>query len=581
MSGVDHTDGLRRPGRGVHRPSGRRRRAVISAVVVLVLFAAGGGAWWYLRGHQTPFIGASKCPAPALRVVAAPEIAPVVSTAAEGLAANGCATISVTAEEPGVTVLRNNTTMPDMWIPSASAWLQVATANGFSFTADDGALAVSPVVIAAPATVAQKLFPQGTVTWGALVDAAASHQVENIRMPDPQRNTVGLLSEEAVRAAMAKASDDPGIAELRALTLRSRLVDAAADPATLLATAAAAKDEASAVKDVGVFTATEQQLWQYGRNPRIVPLAAGYLTDYPMNADYPMAIHVGITTDPARQLLAEQFITALRAPASDDALVAAGFRLPPGQDAVITVPAGLTAKIAEATKVTEDTTKLLANASQWVRYQSVKAQLLLLIDTSGSMNAKVADKGGNQVTKAKMLQDSGRVAAKLFTDNTGLGLWIFGTPTKTSPAHTEVLPVGPMNGTIGSKTRGQLFDQAIDLYTAAPSSGTPLYRSVLDATELMRTKATPDTLTLVVVLTDGADGDSPYGMTKGSFLSELTKGNAKAQVPVYAIGFGKDADMGTLNAMAKATGGQASEATNPADLAAAMSKLFLAANKAD
>ena len=49
-------------------------------------------------------------------------------------------------------------------------------------------------------------------------------------------------------------------------------------------------------------------------------------------------------------------------------------------------------------------------------------------------------------------------------------------------------------------------------------------------------------------------------------------------LPVFAIGYGADADMNVLNQMAKLTGGQAVASNDPGDLASAMAKIFLAAH---
>ena len=98
----------------------------------------------------------------------------------------------------------------------------------------------------------------------------------------------------------------------------------------------------------------------------------------------------------------------------------------------------------------------------------------------------------------------------------------------------------------------------------------------------MRKRAKPDTITMVVVLTDGNDEGSRFAMTRQEFLSRLDGvQDTDRPVPIFGVGYGPDADLDTLRQLAKATGGQAIAAVEPADLASAMAKVFLAAHAPD
>jgi len=83
------------------------------------------------------------------------------------------------------------------------------------------------------------------------------------------------------------------------------------------------------------------------------------------------------------------------------------------------------------------------------------------------------------------------------------------------------------------------------------------------------------------VLTDGHDRDTPYAMPKADFFSKLQAArDPKKPLPIHSIAYGADADLPTLTELAKATGGVAAPSTDPADLASAMAKIFLAARRA-
>jgi Ca-activated chloride channel family protein len=546
-------------------PQSRGRVLLAAALVITVLLVAGGVAWRLMsNGTSEPAAQPSAgpvpsatqpsvtpCPDPELTVVAAPEIEPVISAAAASLKPEGqrCAPIVVRAEEPGVTAGAKS--QPDVWVPSSSLWLRIAAEKKHSFQTSGATLAWSPIVLGAPPALAGQFATDGKTSWTGLIKAVAEDRVPVVTMTDPLLTTTGLLSVHGVHAATALTTKDPGIAQLRALTLRSRLTDADADPAALIAEMSRQDDVADASFAVGVFPVLEQQVTAYQKGGHRVPLTGSVPVDGQVSADYPFAVRKGVKTR-----LAEQ----LRAAISKPALAEAGFR---------TEPAAGGARLPESAKA------LLATVQQWAGFQSVAFQVLLLIDSSGSMNDKI---GAGAATKASLLRESGASAAELFNPDTTIGMWYFGAGTARDPAHNEVVPFGPITAAVDGKPRRQALGEAIAGYRPQPSGGTPLYQTVLDGIADMRKQSQPGRPSVVVVLTDGADGGTKFAMTHQQFLKRLNDGRDPARpVPVIAVGYGPDANMKALQDMAKATGGQAIAARNPADLASAMARAFLAA----
>jgi Ca-activated chloride channel family protein len=558
------------PGGHHHRsPENGLGRLLLAAAIVLILVAvAGGTTWWmYTRdpvAQSAPAAAKSSgpaCPSPQLRVAAAPEIAPVVRDAATSIAPprGGCAPIEVVAEEPWATATTptNGGRKPDVWIPSSSVWLGVAAAAGTAYTTKGAPLARTPIVLAAP-TALTDLYAKGAKTsWAALVGGVTGQRIPAVSMPDAQRTTVGMLSVYAVNAAMRRTTKDAGIAQLQALTLRSRLVEASGDTAPTMAKIAGEWNTNEVVSSVGVFPTTEQQLSEYKRGGHTIQLEGAFPADGLVDADYPFAI----AKNGERKDLADR----LRKTISRTALTQAGFRTKASKNA-LQVPA--------------DPAPLLASAGAWSGYRTLTSQVLLLIDASGSMNDKIKDPSGRTITRAALLRESGRTAAQLFGEDTSIGMWYFGSATPTSPAHTEVVPFGPITSPVAGKPRRDALAAAMTDYRADTKAGTPLYQSVLDASSEMQTKVRPGAATLIVVLTDGDDGETKYSMSDAQFLDRLNaQRDPQRPVPVIAVGYGPDADMKSLTAMATATGGKAIAATNPADLASAMAKAFLAAHQ--
>jgi Mg-chelatase subunit ChlD len=417
-------------------------------------------------------------------------------------------------------------------------------------------LAWSPIMLAAPSRITGQFTDGEKTTWSRVISAMTDGSVPAGTMPDPQRSTVGLLAVLAVNAAMARTNPDEGIAQLRALTLRSRIRDATADSAALLRKLGGEWNVSRAVRDVGLFPITEQQLRDYQRGEHTVELGGAYPSDGLVEADYPYAV--------AKSTEQRELAGRLRAAIGRTALAEAGFRSAPTPGAV---------------KVPGTPAALLEPARTWAAYRTLTTQVLLLIDSSGSMNDEITGPGGKATTRAALLRESGRAAAQLFSDDTSVGLWLFGSPTQASPAHTQAVSFGPITDKIGTKPRREVLTAAMAGYRAPAVAGTPLYQSVLDATAAMKAEVKRGTVTLVVVLSDGVDGESRFAMPRAEFLQKLTAQRDPARpVPVIAVGYGPDADMSALTAMASATGGEAIAATDPADLAAAMAKAFLAAH---
>ncbi|MEU4426410.1 substrate-binding domain-containing protein [Actinoplanes sp. NPDC024001] len=559
------------PGHGEWtEPEHAPRRILLSAALVLVvLLAAGGVAWQLMRnGSGQPAARPSAapppsatqpsvtpCPDPELRVTAAPEIEPLIREAAATLNPEGqrCAPIVVQAQEPGATL--RGTPKPDVWVPSSSSWLPIAADAGTTYAVEGKPIAYSPILLAAPEGIAS-LFAEGDKgSWTGLITSLASARIPSVTMPDPMTSTAGLLSVHGVHTATARTTKDAGIAQLRALTLRSRIQESNADPATLLGRLAGQQDSTTAVYDIGVFPVIEQQLRAYQKAAKGVPMIGVPPVDARVEADYPFAVRKG-----ADRALAER----LRAAISKPAVAAAGFRAEP---------------TAGVLRLPNAAGRLLGPARQWAQYQKLAFQVLLLIDSSGSMNERITDRGGRSTTKAALLRESGAAAADLFDDEAAVGMWYFGDPNRNGPAHTEQVTLGPVTGVVDGKPRRQALVDTIRAYRPAPNAGTPLYQAVLDGVDAMRKQVKPETATVVVVLTDGADGGTRFAMSNQDFQRRLAAGQDPARpVPIIAVGYGPDANMPALQGMARATGGQAIAARNPADLASAVAKAFLAAH---
>ncbi|WP_203927410.1 substrate-binding domain-containing protein [Virgisporangium ochraceum] len=577
-------------------PPPRRRKgkaALLALVAIVVLALLGGGGfvgYRWVNDESRDKGGNAAAPdgcgsATKLRLIAAPEVVPVLESAIDAVAPKGgntCPVVSVTAQQPAETLAQKEQAQAyDGWVPSSTVWLRQGAADKLGFATSGQMLARSPIVVAMPKPFAEKFgWPAKQLAWAEITALTYSRQIPKFSMPDPLTDTTGMLSTLAVYAALQRRTPDPGIAQLQALTLRSRLADPAADTSDLLKKMAGQNAPDEAVKSIGLFPTTEQKLWAYAREAHETELVPSYQPDALAEAEYPLALRDGASAEAKQQ--AEKLAGWFASPEGTTALANQGFRGPQGRDAG-SAPAGpgFVAKYAPPFQPPQDPGVVKTLTAQWAQYKTLQFNVLVLVDASGSMNEPVTDRSGTVTTKAGLLQKAGVQAAQLFGEDTAVGMWMFGTPNAQSPPYVEVVPFGPLDQDLNGQPRRKRFTDVATAYQAMPAAGTPLFETILRANADMQKRWTAETVNLIVVLTDGHDRDTPYTMPKAQFLQKLQAGrDPKKPLPIHSIAYGGDADLATLTEIAKLTGGVAAPSTDPADLASAMAKIFLAARQA-
>ncbi len=562
----------------------RIRLSLIAAAVAVCLVGAVGAIVYRLAGtgdgESSSPLDANGCGA--ITVAAAPEVAPLLEVAAQELGAQeaNCVELTVTAQDPVEVAASEDFGGADLWVPTSSVWLRTVDAE---LAGVGTSIARSPLVLAMPQQLAESLgWPDTPLGWNALNEHVTSGAIPQFHMPEP-RTPIGLLAAASLHAALAGTTPDAGIAQMRFLTLRSRLA-AFTDTTELLGRMVDYSDPAMAIAEVGVFPALERQLWEYAGADPAVPLTAVYPSDVLLEADYPLVpVHSGRGNEDLIRV-ATQLADIFTTPEMAEVLAEHGYR-PPRRAAAaaqeIGVPEGVSAEYPAPTRLSNlEVTTTAVEA--WRNYQRLSFNVLVLVDASSSMNDPVRDQQGRLTTKAGLLREAGVQAAQLFGLETNLGLWMFSTQSADTP-YTEVVPFGPISEDVGGGvTRRELVASAAAQYQPVPDSGTPLYETVLRAVEVMTERVAPQSFTLVVVLTDGRDEDSQWEMSLSRFQERLAAvADPTRPVPVFSIGYGTDADMAALEQIAQLTGGQAVPSTDPADLASAMAQVFLAAHQHD
>ncbi|NUU23343.1 MAG: solute-binding protein [Streptomycetaceae bacterium] len=569
--------------------AGRRGRGRLFAVIgCLVAFAVGAAyVLIYHRPDQSPesatVASANPCAAQRapVKVATTPDFAPVVASVADRVnEARGCAAVEVAGRSPAelLGALRAGTEpAPDLWIADSSMRLQEAAAalgdrNPYPLTGVP--VAFTPLVVAVPEPVAsaQKWFERPP-DWPTLLNRIDDRTLPKFTVSST-RTTEGLLGVVAVSAAMARANADPTVAAMKTFAFRSNITDAETPAAALLAKSSGMGDGRQILDEVGAFVVTEQALWQYDSEHPVVPYVPLYPSGTLVQADFPAVLSQAAAADKGTAERVNEVVNALRSPDGVKAVTAAGFRGPDQQPPASPAP---TVRFAPPTPMTApqgDLSQVAKMVQAWSDYKPMPFRVLILVDGSGSMNEPVKGKGGK--TKADIMRESSVETTQLLGRTTEVGIRDFAvSPTQKGP-WVERVPLGALEQRVGADTRKEVVVKTLTGFTPENGAGTPLYRTVLDAVADAQKQYNAAAFNQIFLLTDGKDEDTPFSMSKQAFLTQLQKlQNPQKPLPIFAVGYGANADMATLTDIAKTTGGLAVPSSDPGDLIKAIAQILV------
>jgi len=466
-----------------------------------------------------------------LRVAASPDIAAVVSRIADGVRDDGgCPGVDVRAESgPAVlTALGRSDPPPDVWIPDSSLWVARALDDRLVTPGDSESIATSPLTLAVPAELADRLaHGADTVPWPDAVAALATGDLV-LHLPAEEARTAAPSTVGVLGALTATVQQQPDARATLTRMLRGVRVDPApADGTRPLARTGLAADRAVAVPEQAVV----HRHGTPGAAVAVVDLPGGTPFDYPFTTLRAGAPH-GST--------AGRLLAALGSPQGQQALREEGFR---GRDGAVAVPDPATAA------------DLLA-AFDAVRRD---ARLLAVVDVSGSMAAPVPGAGGS--TRLDLALRAAAAGMELYPDTTEVGLWSFAEDPAGGPDHRELVPITPVAGAApGGRAALAL---AMAQLRAVPDGGTGLYDTALAAVRAVRAGWDPDRVNAVVLLTDGADTDA-HGIGLDELLGTLRAEQASGRpVPVITIAYGDESGAEALAAISAATDGASYQTSDP------------------
>jgi Ca-activated chloride channel family protein len=197
--------------------------------------------------------------------------------------------------------------------------------------------------------------------------------------------------------------------------------------------------------------------------------------------------------------------------------------------------------------------KLLAS---WAELRK-KANVLLVVDVSGSMSDTAKGTGKSKIDLAK---HAATTALSEFGDSDQVGLWMFSTMLDGDQDYRELVPIGPVGGQAPGGVRRDVLRTRLD--GLVPDGGTGLYDTSLAAYQFLKAHLDPQAINAVVVLTDGRNEDT--GSIDLDNLTGQLRGESGSQtVRMFTIAYGGDADKDVLKKIAEATTGASYDSSKP------------------
>jgi Ca-activated chloride channel family protein len=453
---------------------------------------------------------------------------------------------------------------PTVWTPAATSWLGILQQDLVArdvtglLPADAPSLMQSPLVLAMPRPMAQALgWPNTPVGWSDILKLAQDPRGWGVYghpewgrfrlgKTSPAQSTSGLHALVATYyAATGLSADltaanvlDPKTTEFVS-GVEASVLHYGNTVSTFLDGLRAADSKGTAMSYVSAIATEEKQVLDYNISKPATPLVAVYPKDGTMVADHPYAILNASWVGAPQRSAAQAFLTWLQAPERQKRFLAAGFRDSNGHAAAQLglgegiVPEGPALVLQPPAPAVLDLVR-----KSWENVRK-RVRILLVLDISGSMD-------GEKLTQVKAAGDA---VLNFFSPNDQVGLWAFSDRIY----HLEpVEQVGAHRADIKRR---------IDALSA--SGGTALYRVTQDAVSEMQATWDPTRINAVVLLTDGQNSD-PGNNDLDGLLRSLGSQPPTATVPVFTIGYGHDADLGTLKRISQASTGRSYNAPDPA-----------------
>lgn len=471
---------------------------------------------------------------------------------------------------------------PDVWAPAGSSWLSMARADAKGeardlFPEQASSIVKSPLTVAMPKPMAEVLeWPENEFSWGELADWSRNAKDFwserdqpkwgdfKLGKTNPGYSTSGLNATIGAFYAATGTSgeltearlDDPGN---RAFveSIEQSAVHYGETTLTFLANLRRADETSTqkAMSYISAVTLEESTVAAYNAghpcgalsndkgceqtSPPDTPLVSFYPTDGILYSDHP---YIELNSmSPAKRQVAEDFLAYMQSPGIFDEVFAPyGFRTHDGKirdkSPLLDEKSGTLpeTKLDPLSTPREDVLKHLLDIWPALRRPT---NVLLVIDTSGSMNDEIRGTAESKLARLKQAE------AELFSEFTGsdrVGLWKFSDAEDLGgdKDYRELVPIGPYQEKLTGGARQKLLAENFRALEAEGATG--LYDTLDAATAAMREEYDPKAINAIVLLTDGRNED--HGSLSKETLLEHIRDTSRPQVRIFTIAYGSEAD---------------------------------------
>jgi Ca-activated chloride channel family protein len=490
---------------------------------------------------------------------------------------------------------------PTIWSPASTVWTDRVEASGNDAVAGATSFARTPVVLGVPESMARALgYPQKQISLqdiGRLVaDPKGWASVGKplwgdfkIAKTNPNSSTTGLSTILMQAYAASGKTKDLSTADVAKAKDFSRTFESGAihygdTTGAVLKTLYEGTRNAGGSAYVSAVALEETSLFNYNKgNPdshtvqpgeKLVPprekLVAVYPSGGSMWSDNPAVVLNEPWVTAAQKAAGKAFVDFLQTKDAQDVLPSYGFRpvlkgvdIKPELNSSI----GIDPAQPKITLPKPAPEVVSAAIDQWLEIRKPSA-VLELIDISGSMDEGI----GDGRTRLDGAIDGATGTLEHFRATDEVGVWAFTTDVSSSLGD-NLVPVHPFSalGNGREKLEGQIEDLA-----HARRGGTPLYDAIGTAYDYMVKHAQPGRINAIVVLSDGADTNSETSID--SLLVKINRsakeGTAETPVRIFTIVYSDDANKNVLARIAKASGGQSFDASDPARIDAVFASVI-------
>ncbi|GAA2525130.1 substrate-binding and vWA domain-containing protein [Rarobacter incanus] len=487
---------------------------------------------------------------------------------------------------------------PAVWSPASTVWTdRVASIAGAQIVDGAESFTKTPVVFGIPESMAKALgYPDKKITMADIHDLIVDPQgwgsvgksmwgSFKIAKTNPNTSTTGLSMLLMQAYAAAGKTKDLTVADVKAAQDFSRDFESGAihygDTTGKVLQNLADKLTGGGSSYVSAVALEETSLYNYNiGNPDshtvqpgevLTPPSEKLVAIYPqggsMWSDNPVVALNAAWVSADQKKAAKAFVSFLHTKAAQELLPRYGFRpLDDSVDASQSLNSSVGINVDEPTTTLPQPAPEVVSAAieQWTQIRKPSA-ILQLMDVSGSMAEDVGD--GTSRLDGAIQGATTTLSDVRSTDE--IGVWAFTTGIqdtvdgKTLDGIAVVRPFGPLGGD-KEALRTDIEDLA-----HARRGGTPLYDALSQAYDYMLGHAESGRINAIVVLSDGEDTDSVTQLDSliQKINADQAEGSNDKPVRIFAIAYSQSADVDALRILARASGGQVFDATDPTQIA--------------